>query len=144
VVLQVAEHLPYYPKLKTLPGVGIILGLTITMEAGRIKRFADAGHFASHCRTVDAQRLSNSKKKGENNRKCGNKYLAWAFVEAANFARRHDAQCRQWYDHKAAKTSQVIATKALACKLAKAAWHLMAQESDHDQRRVFPQLAAAT
>jgi transposase len=117
VVLQVAEHLPYYAKLKTLPGVGIILGWTITMEVGQVKRFADAGHFASYCRTVDAQRLSNSKKKGENNQKCGNKYLAWAFVEAANFARCYDQQCRQWYDRKAAQTSNVIATKALACKL---------------------------
>jgi transposase len=144
VVLKVAQHLPYYPKLKTLPGVGIILGLTITMEVGQVQRFADAGHFASYCRTVDAQRLSNSRKKGENNQKCGNKYLAWAFVEAANFARRYDGQCRQWYDRKAAKTSKVIATKALACKLAKAAWFLMAQESDYDERRVFPQLAART
>jgi transposase len=143
VVLKVAGQLPYYPKLKTLPGVGIILGLTITMEVGRIDRFADAGHFASYCRTVDAQCLSNGRKKGDNNQKCGNKYLAWAFVEAANFARRYDEPCRQWYDRKAAKTSKIIATKALACKLAKAAWHLMAQETDYDAGRMFPQRAAA-
>ena len=48
-------------------------------------------------------------------------------MEAANFARRYDAQCRKWFDRKAAKTSNVIATKALACKLAKAAWYLMAE-----------------
>jgi len=39
--------------------------------------------------------------------------LAWAFVEAAHFARRSDGQCRQWYDRKASKTNNVIATKAL-------------------------------
>jgi transposase len=140
-VLESARELPYYARLKTLPGVGIILGLTITMEVGDIERFADAGQFASYCRTVVAARLSNEKKKGENNRKCGNKYLAWAFVEAANFARRYDAQCRQWYDRKAAKTKTVIATKALACKLAKAAWYLMAEETDYDPKRIFPELA---
>src|SRR5216683_4244163 len=117
-VLDCARELPYYPKLTTLPGVGRILGMTITMEVGDIKRFAEAGHFASYCRTVEAKRTSNSKKKGENNSKCGNKYLAWAFVEAANGARRYDEQCRKWYDRKEAKTSKVIATKALACKLA--------------------------
>ena len=90
------------------------------------------GNFASYCRTVEAKRTSNRKKKGENNSKCGNKYLAWAFVEAANFARRYDAQCRKWFDRKAAKTSNVIATKALACKLAKAAWYLMAEGTDYD------------
>ncbi len=112
VVMASARELPSYGKLTTLPGVGIILGMTMTMEVGDIKRFASPGDFASYCRTVQAQRTSNSKKKGENNSKCGNKYLAWAFIEAANFARRFDEQCRKWYDRKAAKTSKVIATKA--------------------------------
>src|SRR4029079_11501331 len=142
-VLKVAAHLPYYPKLKTLPGVGIILGLTITMEVGQIERFASAEDFASYCRTVDSKHLSNGKKKAENNQKCGNKYLAWAFVEGAQFAKRYDEQCRRWYDRKAAKTSTVIATKALACKLSKAAWYLMAQNTNYDPARVFPELAAA-
>jgi transposase len=141
VVMASARELPSYAKLTTLPGVGIILGMTMTMEVGDIKRFASPGDFASYCRTVQAQRTSNSKKKGENNSKCGNRYLAWAFIEAANFARRYDPQCRKWYDRKAAKTSKVIATKALACKLAKAAWFLMSQGSDYDAQRMFGQPA---
>jgi transposase len=140
-VLDCARELPFYSKLTTLPGVGKILGMTITLEVGDIKRFAEAGHFASYCRTVEAKRTSNSKKKGENNSKCGNKYLAWAFVEGANFARRYDPQCRRWYDRKVAKTSNVIATKALACKLAKAAWHVMAEGTDYDSQRMFGQAA---
>jgi len=143
VVIKAAKQLPYYAKLQTLPGVGIILGITITMEVGDIKRFKDAGHFASYCRTVDSKCLSNGKKKGENNHKCGNKYLAWAFVEGANFAKRYDEDCRKWYDRKAAKKGTVIATKALACKLAKAAWYLMAQGVDYDRNRIFPELAGA-
>jgi len=139
VVLASARELPCYAKLGTLPGVGKILGMTITMEVGDIKRFADAGNFASYCRTVEAKCTSNNKKKGENNSKCGNKYLAWAFIEAANFARRYDEQCRKWYDRKAAKTSKVIGTKALACKLAKAAWHVMNAGVDYDAKRVFGQ-----
>jgi transposase len=140
-VAKDAADRSYYAKLKTLPGVGIILGLTITMEVGDIGRFADPGNFASYCRAVDSKRTSNGKKKGDNNQKCGNKYLAWAFVEAAHFARRSDPLCRRWYDRKAAKTSTVIATKALACKLAKAAWYLMAEGTDYNPQRVFPELA---
>ena len=90
---------------------------------------------------MDSRRLSNGKQKGENNQKCGNKYLSWAFVEAANFAKRYDEHCRRWYDRKKAKTSTVIATKALACKLAKAAWHVMAKGTDYDASRMFPELA---
>ena len=86
----------------------------------------------------------NGKQKADNNAKCGNRYLSWAFVEAANFARRYDEQCRRWYDRKAAKTSKVIATKALGCKLAKAAWHVMAGPCDYDQKRMFPERASKT
>src|SRR5216684_1242311 len=42
VVLASARELPSYPKLTTLPGVGRILGMTITMEVGEVKRFAEA------------------------------------------------------------------------------------------------------
>lgn len=141
-VLDCAREIPLYEKLLTLPGIGRILGMTITMEVGEIGRFKTDGDWASYCRTVDAQRLSNDKRKADNNRKCGNKYLSWAFVEAANFARRHDENCRRWYDRKAAKTSKVLATKALACKLAKAAWHVMARQCDYDPQRMFPELAS--
>jgi transposase len=140
-VLKVAKALPSYRRLQSLPGVGIILGLTITLETGKISRFAGPGEYASYCRAVDATRFSNGKKKADNNQKCGNKYLGWAWVEAANFARRYDESCRKWFDRKAARTSRVIATKALACKLAKAGWHVMAQDTVYDEKRVFPELA---
>ena len=140
-VLGCAREIPLYEKLLTLPGVGKILGMTITMEVGDVGRFKTDGDFASYCRVVDSRRLSNGKAKGENNQKCGNKYLSWAFVEAANFAKRYDDHCRRWYDRKKAKTSTVLATKALACKLAKAAWHVMARKTDYDASRMFPELA---
>jgi transposase len=140
-VLASAREIPLYEKLLTIPGIGRILGMTITMEVGEVKRFKTDGDFASYCRMVDAKRLSNGKCKADNNQKCGNKYLAWAFVEAANYARRFDEHCRRWYDRKAAKTSNVIATKALGCKLAKAAWHVMARKCDYDPSRMFPELA---
>ena len=143
-VLDCAREIPLYEKLLTIPGIGRILGMTITMEVGDIARFKTDGDFASYCRMVDARHLSNGKQKADNNRKCGNRYLAWAFVEAANFARRYCEHCRRWHDRKAARTTKVIATKALGCKLAKAAWHVMAGDSDYDEKRMFPELATKT
>jgi transposase len=143
-VLASARPLPCYGPLTTLPGVGRILAMTMTMEIGEIGRFKTAGDFASYCRTVDARRLSNEKKKGNNNEKCGNRYLAWAFVEAANFAKRYDLGCRRWFDRKAAKRGKVIATKALACKLAKAAWYVIHERTDYDPQRMLPDTARPT
>lgn len=136
-VLGVAGQWRTYQRLQELPGVGKILGLTIALETGDAKRFAGAGNFASYCRCVKSLRTSKGKKKGENNRKCGNPYLAWAFVEAAHFACRHDDQCRRFYDRKKQQTNPVIATKALACKLAKAAWQVMAGDVPYEAARVF-------
>ena len=136
-ILAVTGKTRAYQRLQELPGIGKILGLTIALETGAAHRFATAGNFASYCRCVKSVRQSNTKKKGENNRKCGNKYLAWAFVEAAHFACRYDEQSRRFYDRKKQQTNPVIATKALACKLAKAAWHVMAEDAPYDAERVF-------
>jgi len=137
MVLGCAQKIPMYEKLLTIPGIGRILAMTITMEVGDIGRFKTDGDFASYCRMVDAQRLSNGKQKAENNVKCGNKYLCWTFIEGANFARRYDLQCRCWFDRKAAKTNSILATKALGCKLSKAAWHVMAKRCEFDPNRMF-------
>ena len=138
-ILGTVKSLPDYQVLQTMPGVGKILGMTITLETVDPKRFASPGDYASYCRCVDSRRMSNGKKKGENNGKCGNKYLAWAFVEAAQFARRHDDRCRRFHDRKSAQVNGIVATKALACKLAKAAWHMMRQNTPYDAGRMFPQ-----
>jgi transposase len=137
-LLKRARKMSTYKVLQSIPGIGIILGMTISLETVDPKRFPSAGDFASYSRCVDSRRVSNGKKKGENNAKCGNKYLAWAFVEAANFAKRYDLQCRRFYDRKAAQTNSVVATKALACKLAKAAWHMMRENTEYDAARIFP------
>ena len=139
-ILAEAKRMPRYQVLQTMPGVGRILGLTIMLETVDPQRFAGPGEYASYCRCVDSRRMSNGKKKGENNSKCGNKYLAWAFVEAANFAQRHDPACRKFYDRKKAQVNGIVATKALACKLAKAAWHMMSNNTHYDGGRMFPKV----
>ncbi|MBE5314217.1 MAG: transposase [Xanthomonadales bacterium] len=53
-----------------------------------MSRFESVGDYASYCRMVESTRLSNGKKKGSGNAKCGNRYLSWAWIEAANFAIR--------------------------------------------------------
>jgi transposase len=94
-VEAMADQLPRYHYIQGLPGIGRILALTISMETGPIARFPQDGQYASYCRGVPSKKESIGNKKGENNEKCGNQYLAWAYVEAAHFARRYDAPCRQ-------------------------------------------------
>jgi hypothetical protein len=64
------------------------------LETGPIERFEKVGNYASYCRAVSTQWISNGKSKGKGNKKNGNKYLCWAFSEAAEFARRYDNKAR--------------------------------------------------
>jgi transposase len=124
--------------VQTIKGVGPILGLTIWLETGDIRRFAGAGNFASYCRCVDSRRTSNGKKKGEGNTKAGNKYLSWAFSEAAHFAVRFEPLAKRFYERKKARTNGIIAIRAVARKLARATWMMLKHQTPYDAKRMFP------
>ena len=136
-VLEMAELSPEYIKLITFPGIGKILGLTIMLEVGDINRFSKVGCYSSYCRCVKSERLSNTKKKGENNRKNGNKYLSWAYVEAANFAIRHCQYAQSFYHRKKAKRNGIVAIKALSNKLARASYYVMRDQVDYNPKQLF-------
>ncbi|WP_147654169.1 IS110 family transposase [Vulcaniibacterium gelatinicum] len=123
--------------LRTVPGIGLVLGLTIVMESGNVSRFDDVGQYASYCRLVPAGRYSNGKLKAAGNRKCGNRYLAWAWMEAANFAIRFDPAIRGWYQRNAARKPRLVALKAVAHKLARAGFYLLRDGGRFDVHRAF-------
>lgn len=123
--------------LQTIPGIGDILSLTIMLEVGDISRFSKVGNYSSYCRCVKSERYSNNKKKGEGNRKNGNKYLAWAYVEAANFAKRYCPNAQRFYQRKMAKTNSVVAIKALSNKIARASYYIMRDQLVYDPRKLF-------
>lgn len=126
-----------YALLSSVPGIGRILASIILLETGPIERFGAVGNYASYARCVDTRHMSNGKKKGQGNAKNGNKYLVWAFVEAANFALRFNAQAKRFYERKKARTNNVVATKALAHKLARACHHILKERTAFDASRCF-------
>lgn len=123
--------------LRSVPGIGVVLGLTIVLESGEIARFNEVGQYTSYCRLVPALRFSNGKKKGTGNRKCGNRYLAWAWIEAANFAIRFEPAIQRWYQRNAARKPRLVALKAVAHKLARAGFYLLRDGGKFDVHRAF-------
>ena len=129
--------MPAYRYLLTVSGIGKILALTIMLETGDIRRFPQVGNFASYCRCVGSEKLSNGKRKGSGNTKNGNRHLSWAFVEAANFAIRFEPLIARYYERKKAKTHRVVAIKGVAHKLARACYYVMHDEVPFDVNRAF-------
>jgi len=136
-VLKKGKLKESYKYLLSIPGVGDVLSLTIMLETGSITRFNKVGNYASYCRKVNTKWISNEKKKGKGNKKNGNKYLSWAFSEAAEFSKRFDPRCRSYYDRKMRKTNFMVAHNALAHKLARAAYYIMRDQVPFDPDKLF-------
>jgi len=136
-VREAGRTQPGYALLQTVPGIGPILAGTILLEAGDIRRFATVGHFASYCRCVGSEHVSNGKRKGAGNTKNGNAYLSWAFIEAAHFAIRYEAVIRNYYQRKQARTHPLVALKTVAHKLARACYHMLRAQVPFDMSRAF-------
>lgn len=77
-----------FALLRSVPGIGEALGLTILYEVGDIERFPTVKDFLSYCRLVKGTVASAGKIKGLRGAKPGNPYLRWAFGEAAIIAKR--------------------------------------------------------
>ena len=126
-----------FSKLLTLPGVGDILGMTILLETGPIERFKAVGHYVSYCRKVSSRWTSNEKTKGKGNTKNGNRYLSWAFSEAADHARLTHELSRNFYNRKLNQTNASVAHHALAHKLARAAYFIMRDHVEFKEDKMF-------
>lgn len=126
-----------YQLLQTVNGIGEILAMTIMLEAGDMSRFPTVGNFSSYCRCVESRWLSNDKKKGSGNVKNGNRYLAWAFIEAANFAIQHDPVIGSYYQRKAGRSMPIVARKAIAHKLARACYYVLRDQVPFEVNRCF-------
>ena len=137
---EVQKHLKpqqNYRLLTSIPGVGKILASTIVLETGDIKRFPNPGHYASYARCVHTEKISNGKLKGRGNKKNGNKYLAWAFMEAAHYAAIWSPEIKRFYQKRQAKRHILVAKKTVANKLARACYHMLTKQEPFEVQRAF-------
>ncbi len=92
-MIQVFAPCPQTQWLKSLPGVGDILAVVIWTEIGSIERFSSAERFASYCGLVPRKNSSGGKIRFGAVRRDVNRYLKWAFVEAANSSLLNAERC---------------------------------------------------
>lgn len=124
------EVTPTIQRLLTLPGVGLILASVIAWEIGDIGRFPSAMHLASYSGTTPRVHSSGDKTRYGRLRPDVNRYLKWAFVEAANVIclnyRRHpDRHVSRLYRRLRDRKGHPKAIGAVARHLAEAAFHVL-------------------
>ena len=124
-------------RLVVLPGIGKILGWMIRLEIGELNRFRAVEHYLSYCGLVESRRMSNEKLKGRGNTKNRNKYLRWAYGEAAITALRN-SRIRKYHDRLARKKGPIKAKAIVASKVARVSFMLMKDSAlVYDEGKLF-------
>lgn len=114
-----------YFRLRSIPGIGRILGLTILYEIHDIDRFPTVQDFVSYCRLVRCAKESAGKIMGSSGKKIGNAHLKWAFSEAAVLFLRRNSQAVTYRTKLAKKHGSAKSLTILAHKLARAVYHIL-------------------
>ena len=111
--------------LRSIHGVGKILGLVMLYEIHDISRFETVQDFASYCRLVKCIHESAGKKKGTGGAKIGNAHLKWAFSEAAALFVRNNPSARKMMDGLIKVHGKGKALSILAHKLGRAIYYML-------------------
>jgi transposase len=124
-----------YHRLKTVPGIGKILALTILYEIHDIGRFPRVQDFLSYCRLVKCDHSSAGKKLGTGGAKIGNVHLKWAFSEAAVLFLRCNPEGQKQLRRLAGRHGKAKALSILAAKLGRAVYLMLSKERAFDMER---------
>jgi len=124
-----------YERLKTIPGIGQTLALTILYEIHDIDRFPRVQHFASYCRLVKCQSSSAGKIQGTSGAKMGNAHLKWAFSEAAVLFLAKCPEGKKLVDRLAKKHGKGKALSILAHRIGRAAYFMLKRKRAFDVER---------
>ena len=115
-------------RLRSIPGVGKILAMTMLYEIHEIERFERVQNFASYARLVKCEKSSSGKRLGIGGAKIGNVHLKWAFSEAAVLFLRANPPAQKFVEKLRKKHGKAKALSILAHKLGRAVYFMMKQK----------------
>lgn len=125
----------YLSILRTVPGIGKILALTILFEIGDIERFESVQKFTSYSRLIKCKAESAGKTYGTQGNKIGNGHLKWAFSEAAVLYLRGIDKARAYLNRLQKRMSKGKALSALAHKLGRCVYFMLKNKTVFDEQR---------
>jgi len=142
IKLFVEEKVDYhdlhsYRLLRSVPGIGPILALTILYEIERIERFPRVQEFLSYSRLVKCSKESAGKRYGSSGSKIGNVHLKWAFSEAAVLFLKKNEPAKKWLLKKQKKHGKAKALSILAAKIARCAYQMLRTQRRFDSVTFF-------
>jgi transposase len=140
-LLSTVKNKPIFDHLRTIPGVGKTLALTIYYEVGDIGRFPSARQFCSYARVVPGLAQSGDVIRRGTGSKQGNPHLKWAFNQAAAISVRRYGYVRSFRQkhlaRRRSKARRLISLSIVAHKLAIAAYHVLRDDVPFNKELMF-------
>jgi transposase len=140
------KRTPVIQRMLTLPGVGLTLAVVIALEEGDVTRFATAEKLASYAGTTPRIHASGGKTRFGPSRPDVNRYLKWAFVEAANAVcltrgRTAPRHVSRLYERVARRKGHAKAIGAVARHLAEAPYWMLTKEEPYREPKASRRFA---
>jgi transposase len=132
--VKVAEPQTFH-RLRSVPGIGKILALTLLYEIHDVTRFPRVQDFASYARLVKCARESSGKRLGTAGAKIGNAHLKWALSEAAVLFLRGNPRAQSFLQRLRRKHGRAKALSILAHKLGRAIYHMLQNGTVFDMQQ---------
>jgi transposase len=133
---QVCSSPPAIQQLMTLPGVGLILAVVIALEVGDVSRFSSAEKLAGYSGTTPRVHASGGKTRYGRLRPDVDRYLKWAYIEAANAIclgrrRKPHRHVSRLYERVARRRGHPTAIGAVARHLAEATYWVLTKHEPY-------------
>jgi transposase len=111
--------------LKTIPGVGDLLGLTLASEIGDVSRFSTPRKLIGYAGLAPRVNQSGDRPRTGALSKAGSRTLRWAAVEAAHASWRPTNPWHQHYSELVKRAGKNPAKSSVARKILTACWHIL-------------------
>jgi len=130
IMKEVFDEMSEIKLLRSMPGVGFVFGIVIWSEVGDINRFQSPQKLASYSGTTPRVHASGGKVRYGHLRPDVNRYLKWAYCEAANTVsinRKHwpNRHVTQLYTRIRQRKGHSTAIGAVARHLAEATYWIL-------------------
>lgn len=129
------DHRKDFHLLRSIPGIGEILSMTLLYEIDDIHRFPRVQNFLSYARLVKGKHSSAGKTKKSAGAKMGNVHLKWAFSEAAALFLRANPTGQKFFARLERKHGKGKALSILAVKLGRAVFYMLLRGTAFDLQK---------
>jgi transposase len=131
VIDQCAASSPSSRRLDTIPGIASYLALLIDSEVFDIRRFATLARFHAYSGVAPGSLCSGGRVYAARLSPQVNRYLRWAFIEAAPHYTRQCPYAQAIYDHLKRRKGWKTARLAIARHVATIVYHVLREQRDY-------------